>query len=437
MQIYNFSINSLHIIKINLFFLLLRPKTLSLQEIAYLMKNKFLFIIAIIILITTCHQNEGYKVVICIPVYGQSLALGEEAERITDFDSLAAYADGRIVTQNMDHAFGYFDNDDFKEWAKKTVRYQKRSYELSVYNMAKILADNTGKDTLICIFPGGQGATAIANLSKGTEPYQNFIDDIETAFNEATDKGWKFVIPAICWMQGESDIVDYPKTDYKKMITKIWNDMNEDILRITGQNDSIRFICYQPNSLTRAEHFKAERYECKETIVPQTFVDLLSKDNRFWASGPTYPYHCVGEKIHIDAIGQQQIGTLAANSVLGILRGKERFCGFIPLQANVEGNDVTIHFNVPTPPMTIDTIQVMKAGNYGFSVINNDNRNIINRVEIENNIIKISCSESPIDCKIRYAVNGEYMKSGNIHGPRGNLRDSRGNWCYQFEIKAD
>lgn len=31
---------------------------------------------------------EGHKTVICIPVYGQSLALGEEAIRITDFDSL-------------------------------------------------------------------------------------------------------------------------------------------------------------------------------------------------------------------------------------------------------------------------------------------------------------------------------------------------------------
>ena len=31
---------------------------------------------------------EGHKTVICIPVYGQSLALGEEAARITDFDSL-------------------------------------------------------------------------------------------------------------------------------------------------------------------------------------------------------------------------------------------------------------------------------------------------------------------------------------------------------------
>ena len=31
------------------------------------------------------NMDDGHKVVICIPVYGQSYALGEEAIRITNF----------------------------------------------------------------------------------------------------------------------------------------------------------------------------------------------------------------------------------------------------------------------------------------------------------------------------------------------------------------
>jgi hypothetical protein len=68
-------------------------------------------------MLVACHRADEHKTVICIPVYGQSLALGEEAERITDFDSLAEYAGGRIVTENMDHRFGYFENDDMKKFA--------------------------------------------------------------------------------------------------------------------------------------------------------------------------------------------------------------------------------------------------------------------------------------------------------------------------------
>lgn len=397
------------------------------------MKNGLLLAF-IAILFSACNQNpKDYRVVICIPVYGQSLALGEEAERMTDFDSLANYAGGRIVTENLDHSFGYFDNDDLKQFAKKIIKYQKRSFELSIYTMAQRLADQTGKDTLICIFPGGQGATVIADLSKGTPPYQKFIEDIKTAYQESQKSGWEFKIPAICWMQGESDIVDYPNTDYQQLLLKIWEDMNTDIRQITQSKDTIPFICYQANSLTRATKFDANKYECIETSVPQTFVNLLRDNKWFWASGPTYPYPCVGEKIHIDATGQQLIGELAACSALGILKGGNRNQGLIPIEMSVDDQDVIIQFNVPTSPLIFDTIQVSKAINYGFSVINKNNQNIAKNVIITGDSIRIACSELPNDSKVRYAVNGDYLKSGNLHGPRGNLRDSSGNWCYQFD----
>ena len=386
--------------------------------------------------ITACETDYGHKTVLCIPVYGQSLALGEEAERMTDFDSLSTYADGRIVTENLDHHFGYFDNDTKKLWFKKAIGYKKRAYELSVYKMAQILTDQFGEDTLICIFPGGQGATAIANLSKGTLPYQRFIENIQTAYETSQERGWDFIIPAICWMQGESDIVDYPNTVYQDMLTQIWKDMNDDILQITQQKDSIPFICYQSNSLGRAENFKSDTYHCKETEVPQTFVNLLLDNPHFWASGPTYPYACVNEKIHIDAQGQQSIGALAANTVSRIIKDKSRFRGLIPLKATVFDNIVRIAFNVPNPPLTFDTIQVSKAHLYGFSVINDKNKDIAQSIDIDNNSVKILCSESPIGCRIRYAVNGDYMKSGNLHGPRGNLRDSNNHWCYQFDLPS-
>lgn len=398
------------------------------------MKAKYLIFTLFIYALLSCHQANEHRVVICIPVYGQSLALGEEAIRITNFDSLENYANGRIVTENLDHNFGYFDNDDLKQFAKKLIRYQKRAFELSIYKMAEVLTDRMGKDTLICIFPGGQGATTIANLCKGTKPYQEFMEDIGTAYKTAIDLNYDFYIPAICWMQGESDIADYPNTNYHQLLLQIWSDMNTDIHHITNQKDTISFICYQANSLTRAEHFKAESYQCHETSVPMTFIDLLRNNNHFWASGPTYPYACVGEKIHIDAAGQQNIGKLAAHSAFGIIKGEKRFQGLIPTIVTVNNNEILVHFNIPSPPLTFDTLQVRKADNYGFSVINKNNQNIATSVTIEKDIVRIYCSEPANDCKVRYAVNGDYMKSGNQHGPRGNLRDSLHNWCYQFDI---
>lgn len=415
-------------------------KALKKRVVNTSMNNKlFLMFMFVFMGLTSvsCHQGYEHKTVVCIPVYGQSYALGEEAIRITDFDSLARYANGRIVTERLDHDFGYFDNDDLKEWAKKMIHYQKRSFELSIYKMAQYLADNTGNDTLICIFPGGQGATAIANLNKGTTPYQKFMEDIATAYEEATLRGWDFRIPAICWMQGESDIADYPDTDYRHQLTRLWEDLNHDIWQMTQQQDTVRFICYQANLLTRAERFRAGNYLCPETTVPQAFVSLLLHDNRFWASGPTYPYPCVGNRIHIDATGQQAIGVQAARSALGIIRGGKRFQGLIPTTVSTTATDVIVHLNVPAPPLVFDTIQVRMAKHYGFSVISKENCDIATSIRIEGDSIRIGCSAPVAGCKVRYAVNGDYMKSGNLYGPRGNLRDSGGNWCYQFDLPIE
>ena len=73
-----------------------------------MMKRSYYFVIILVfvcLLSIVYHQvnkkDYGHKVVVCIPVYGQSLALGEEAVRITDFDSLRLKYNDRIVTGIM------------------------------------------------------------------------------------------------------------------------------------------------------------------------------------------------------------------------------------------------------------------------------------------------------------------------------------------------
>ena len=95
-----------------------------------------------------CPQYYDHKVVVCIPVYGQSYALGEEAIRVTNFDSLRIKYNGRIVTEKLDYTFGYFDHSSqFKQWIKRILHYDKKAFELSVYSMAEELASKLGEDT--------------------------------------------------------------------------------------------------------------------------------------------------------------------------------------------------------------------------------------------------------------------------------------------------
>ncbi len=382
-------------------------------------------------------HNYGHKVVVCIPVYGQSYALGEEATRITDFDSLRIKYNGRIVTEKLDYTFGYFDHSSqFKQWVKRILHYDKKAFELSVYSMAEVLAKELGEDTVICIFPGGHGMNTIHELMKPADPYIKFIEEIATACETAQERGWEFIVPAVCWMQGESDIVEYPDYDYKEYFHRMYHDMNTDIKKVTHQKDDIRIICYQTTALTKGDHFKLNNYEALEPRVPNAQMELVRDDSFVWASGPTYPYDFVREHLHIDAKGQIQIGRLAALSALDILRGEKKRIGLVPLSYEVQGNDVLIHFNVPYLPLCFDTINVNKADNYGFNIIRKDNADIISSVCIDGNTIVLKCKESPVNCKIRYGINGDFHKGGRNRGPRGNLRDSQTpicNWCFLFE----
>lgn len=416
------------------------------------MITKKLFVLLVLLALVSCHDADEHKTVICIPVYGQSLAIGVDAIRVTDFDSLANYADGRVVTENMDHHFGYYDINPLKQFAKKMTHYQKRSYELTVYGMAEVIADNTGKDTLICIFPGGQDGTVIADLGKGSKTYSKFLHDIKTAYGSAQKRGWDFVMPALCWMQGETDVTSYPKTDYRALLLQFVKDINQDVKQITGQQQDIEVICYQSNPVTRAKDFNPLAYDCPETIVPETQLELVRDHPLFHASGPMYPYDFVNEIIHIDGSSQKKHGVLVALAALDILKQQKHQRGLFPVKAQCHDKEVIVDFNIPSPPLTFDTIQVTNPGHYGFSVITPDNRDILDKVILQDDRIHLLCRESPKDCRVRYAINGDKMVSGRLHGPRGNLRDSQGdckqimiqgetytihNWCYQFDMPIE
>ena len=80
---------------------------------------------------------------------------------------------------------------------------------------------------------------------------------------------------------------------------------------------------------------------------------------------------------------------------------------------------------------------MIKVKNYGFSVVTPDNKDIAQKVCVNNNNIVIECSDDTKCCKVRYGANGEKNKSGRRLGARGNLvrRNASGlpAWCYMFD----
>lgn len=415
-------------------------------------KRSSLILGMIILLVTSCSNLSEKRTVVAIPVYGQSLALGEEAIRITDFDSLRDVCGHRVVTQCLDERFGYFSESSFKQWLKKTLGSQKRSFELSVYGMAEAITQHwqaeRNDSLMLCVFPGGQGATGIQGLGRGSKGYTKFLSEIEKACRKARKKEWNFIVPAICWMQGEDDIVWDKERHYKQKLKQFQEELSRDVKAITKQSQDVVFICYQPNCLTLSDDFDKNAFDCREVQTPEALMELVREDSLFMASGPTYPYSFARERVHLDGLSQKRLGYLAGLSFLRLLQSKESR-GLTPASLTVLKDIVQINFNVAYPPLVIDTLAVSKASNYGFSVIDSTGTDILQQALLKDDLVKLYCRKSPVGCKVRYAVNGAMGKNGYQYGPRGNLRDSQGeqftatilgksyplhNWCYQFDI---
>lgn len=417
--------------------------------------KKVLLLILSVFLLSSCKENcLKNRTIVAVPIYGQSLALGEEAELITDFDTLREQLNHRFYTENLDESFGYYANTIFKQKIKKWLNYRRRTFEISSYGMAEYVVNAWRKQSnesfVFCSFPNGSGATDIDHLGEKSSAYKKLLSEIRHAYNLAQEKKCKFIVPAICWIQGENDLVWDIKGNYKTKICRLRSTLERDIKSITKQAIAVKFIMYQTNCLTISESpFNANQFNCPQTHVPQAQLDLLLKDTNFIASGPTYPYSIKREYVHLDGISQKRLGYLQGISLIKTLSG-EKESGLIPTSFTKSQKSIIISFNVPVPPLVIDTVNVTKANNYGFSVINKKNKNILSQVFLKNNKIYLQCNEYPNDVKVRYAVNGTYWKTGHMRGSRGNLRDSQGttlkcainnqsfrldNWCYMFDQK--
>ena len=388
--------------------------------------------------LTACEGgSDKPRVVVCVPVYGQSLAMGEESELVTDIDGLTNKWNGRLVGEGLDDGFGYYEDRSWKKKIKRLIRYDNRRNENSAFAMGEVLAGAFGKDTMVCVFADGRGGTAISNLIKGSSPYDALIQDIKSSYEEAKKKGMEFFVPAICWMQGESDMFDYTRVDYRKMLAHFAIDVNKDIKHITGQRRDVKIVGYQSCCLTKCYNFNPTDYDCYEISIPQVQMQLIRENSTFIAGTPVYFLDFVDDRIHLDGKSQTVVGRYNAAAVLDILRYGYSDRGLYPVNVKSKGNTAIIEFNNSGGKLVFDTINVNKVRNYGFSVITPDNRDIAERVGIVNDNIVIECSDNTKGCKVRYGANGEKNKSGRRFGARGNLvrRNSSmvPEWCYMFD----
>jgi carbohydrate esterase-like sialic acid-specific acetylesterase len=84
----------------------------------------------------------------------------------------------------------------------------------------------------------GRGGTPIAGLSKGTAPYVRLISQV--AAGRALSTG-HYIVPAIIWMQGESDAGN---PNYAAQLQQLFANLDADVRQTAGQAATVQFfIC--------------------------------------------------------------------------------------------------------------------------------------------------------------------------------------------------
>jgi len=209
------------------------------------------------------------------------------------------------------------------------------------------------------------GGFALANLVKTTQHYDNMLTAVTDTKAAAWAAGYRFWLPAILWMGGESDAAN---ASYASQMVTHWTNTNTDIKAITGQNSDIMFILVPPSSFAKGQDKAVTAMVDLHRNHPDKFVlshPSYMVDYDIYSPGVTTD----DDYVHRSVRGQQMTGEWAEKTWIKTVFGKTRPDPLMSTgTATLSGLTITIPMLVPVSPMVIDTTTVSErtGTNKGF-----------------------------------------------------------------------
>lgn len=375
-----------------------------------------------------------------IPIFGQSLSVGSAStpalSRIPKYKAGIQFNEGLLCPQKLASYFTEF-MPLFERDLGQTVDSAGTGETVASGCCDKLLEiiqceDGIGvhselwngkKFLFVCV---GSGSKTIADLTN--DYLQGFLNAVQGAKNICDANGKSLNVPCWIWIQGETDQKQHTTTsDYKAALLSLQSDIVSGVKSITGQTNDPKCItsqCGAQNIVLPSD--MSPTYTTEAVDVPTAQMQVVRDSDDFSFACPSYILdHSSVEYIHLSNFGSRMMGLYFGKAVKAILDGK-KFGGILPKTYTVSGNNLVIKCDVPCKPLMIDTEWVKEVSNYGFSVVNSGNTNILQSVEVFGDEITLHCSASPVGCMVYYGVDGTAYRDGRVQGARGNVRDSAG-----------
>ncbi len=278
-------------------------------------------------------------------------------------------------------------------------------------------------DFKLLAFASGQPHQDILALSKGGKFYGRYMANVQTAENISSALAKTFSMGATLWTQGENDYTDSTSyDDYKSRLIQLISDLSTDIPAITGQVTQPYFIINQISSNNRSNAGIAS------APIARAQYDVAANNPNVTIATPLYMLDFLDDNTHLTDTSYAIMGAYDGIALKYMLIDNKKNYVYLESEES-SGNDIYLTFNVPAPPLVLDTSWVTNPGNYGFKIKSTIGTNLkISLVEVTNdNKIHIKCTSNPVGSTLDYAINnGLRGRAGRINGVRGNLRDSQG-----------
>lgn len=364
-----------------------------------------------------------------IIAYGQSLAEGSNSVPLLTKTSFSEYA--KMFNHGIRTRYAVYNKYQSLVnhiESQNEVNYESPSAGTADMFIREIKLGNF-KNKVILSSNCAHGGMSIFNLSKGSNDYNNIINDVENGKRIADEQGKSYRLIAITYTQGEADY-KCGVNSYKAALRKLRADLIEKIENITGDDYSnLPFITYQISS-----SFNAYGGAAPYPDVALAQLELaLEQDSGFYLATPIYQLK-YQDIWHIDGPSSKLLGAYYGYVLNKIMSGED-WRPLHPISHTISGNVLNLKFNKTgltfAWPENLSRNKYLK--NRGFSIKNSSGEDIIQNVELLNNsnncnTLKITCKESPANLLINYGFS-------NIDGRNaGELRDNN-NVVYSIDGK--
>ncbi|MFA6570631.1 MAG: hypothetical protein WCT77_05280, partial [Bacteroidota bacterium] len=285
--------------------------------------------------------------------------------------------------------------------------------------------------------------------------YITSIDDVRRAKKMADSLCMDYSVFAITWMQGEANGTRmYNRWDsvhtlqdailtYKNDLIQLKSDYQEDIKTITGQKNVIPFFTYQTaGNLAGIAQLKSCDQEKDMYMVGPTYM-LPNASNSYYHAGGRLVH---GDGIHLTADGERWLGEQFGKVMRKVIVEKKSWQPLQPVGAWYEKkeNAIYVRFNVPKPPLVIDTLFLPKQDEgFGFDIYNKSKTKYsIKNVEVVgNDLLKILMADfipTKDSLLISYGLLPKVADvSQNIKAIRTGMKRSDGHDAIEIEFEGE